>query len=206
MLFVLLAMPARRALDPLTIRAVRPDADAEVSAMAERVDAQRRLLLSVSQSGAPAFTLDAEEHGVKRRRVLQASWVSFAEQSHGGASAPGADAGARAAVAHSPRLDEPAAEVAGQGTGGDDLGCRGLPASRRLQQAALKRLRDGAAEQAHLDGAGRDQGRARKKRDERPDRRSARSVRGGDQTLTAVQRALRAAFYLWLGAANLASP
>ncbi|KAK9845484.1 hypothetical protein WJX81_007618 [Elliptochloris bilobata] len=35
-------------------------------------------------------------------------------------------------------------------------------------------------------------------------RQGARSsVRGGDQTLSAAQRAVRAAFYLWLGAANL---
>lgn len=46
----------------------------------------------------------------------------------------------------------------------------------------------------------------RKKRDRRPDRRSARSVRAGDQTLSKAQRAVRAAFYLWLGAANLVRP
>ena len=152
---MLLALPAPSALDPLTIRAVRPDPGdaAEVSAVAERVDAQRRLLLSVSGPGAPAMRIDAEEQ-IRR----------------------------------------------------NDLGYGELPASRGLQQAALKRLRDDAAEQVRPDGTGHGQGHTRKRRDRRADRRSASSVRGGDHTLSKAQRALRAAFYLWLGAANLVRP
>lgn len=159
MLFVLLALPAPRAIDPLTTGAVRPDPDiaAEVSAVAERVDAQRRLLLGASGPGAPAFEVDVGEHGGQRRRALQASWVSFAAQSHGNASAPGADSGARATVPNVSQLHGPAPEGASQGTSGVDLGYKHLPASRRLQQAALKRLRDNAAEQAQVEGAGHDQ-------------------------------------------------
>ena len=207
-LFLLLALPPPSALDPLTIRAVRPDPGdaAEVSAVAERVDAQRHLLLSISGPAAPAIVLDTQEQGTDQRKALQASWVGFAVQTHGDASAPGADAGARADVQHSPHLHGPAADGASQSVGRDDLGYRELPASRGLQQAALKRLRDDAAEQVRPDGAGHDQGRTRKKRDRRPDRRSARSVRGRDHTLSKAQRAVRAAFYLWLGAANLVRP
>ena len=185
---------------------MRPDPSdaAEVSAVAERVDAQRRLLLSISGPGAPAIVHDADEQG--GRQALQAGWVGSAAQTHGNASAPGADVGIHTAMQHSPHLHGPAADGASQGAGRVDLEYGGLPASRGLQQAALKRLRDDAAQQVHADGAGHDQGHTRKKRDRRPDRRSARSVRGGDHTLSKAQRAVRAAFYLWLGAANLVRP
>ncbi len=79
--------------------------------------------------------------------------------------------------------------------------------SRRLQQAALGRLRGAAAAQGDLNGTGSSShgvgdipgGRAAT----RALHGAGRSARRGDRTLSAAQRAVRAAYYLWLGTANL---
>jgi len=79
--------------------------------------------------------------------------------------------------------------------------------SRRLQQAALGRLRGAAAAQGDLNGTGSSShgvgdipgGPAAT----RALHGAGRSARRGDRTLGAAQRAVRAAYYLWLGTANL---
>ena len=77
--------------------------------------------------------------------------------------------------------------------------------SRRLQQAALGRLRGAAAAQGDLLGSSSHGvgdipgGRAAT----RALHGAGRSARRGDRTLSAAQRAVRAAYYLWLGTANL---
>lgn len=258
LLFLMLSLPAPRSpFVPLTIRAVQPKpSTAELGAVAERVDTQRRLLQSDSSLALSACQLLAEgcghqvphavglsghfqdgsgaapdpEQDSDPRGAAAQAWDahSLAPAIHGGSGA-----GARAQhglgrLTQSHRLQQallkrPRDPVAGHErplsgvhTGGaaEDAAhaaSGGLARGRRLQQAPLKRLRGAVPVNERPAGAGvrdaaEEGARGARPGGRRPPRRSEVSVRGGDQSLSAAQRGVRAAFYLWLGTANLATP
>ena len=259
LLFLMLSLPAPRSpFDPLTIRAVQPKpSTAELGAVAERVDTQRRLLKSDSSLALSAYQLLAEggsgnqvphavglsghfqdasgaapdpKQDLDPRGAAAQAWDahSLAPAIHGG-SGEGAHAQhglGRLTQSHKLQqalLKRPRETVAGHKrpwsglhTGGaaEDAAraeSGGLAQGRRLQQAPLKRLRGAVPAHERPAGAGVRDAAEEGARGARPGgrrlpRRNEVSVRGGDQSLSAAQRGVRAAFYLWLGTANLAIP
>lgn len=254
----MLSLPAPRSpFDPLTIRAVQPKpSTAELGAVAERVDTQRRLLQSDPSLALSACQLLEEGCG---HQVPHAVGLSgHFKGGSGAAPVPDQDAGpqgaaAQAGDAHSlapaihgglgegahaqhglgrltqshglqqallKRPQDPVAghkrPLSGEHTGGaaEDAAraeSGSLAQGRRLQQAPLKRLRGAVPVHGRPAGAGvrdalEEGARGARSGGRRPPRRSEVSVRGGDQSLSAAQRGVRAAFYLWLGTANLAIP